>query len=303
MASGLPEGWWSNVAWTLLVALIALLSPCAAQADVNSLTLSGPFQPEPPDVGIARPPRGPQQTDEAFFIRFTNPTDDGEVLEGSKVIIRWRCGGPIEKVRLYYSYDNCPLAGKARGRVGNILFDRMIPNWGEVPWTVPWIDTDGFRLRIAGYSRDGALIGSEEIGVRFRPAELKDLPDHAIGIVKKRQRLYYYESGKIRRMHIVSTAAPGYWTPTMKPGSHDPRRGALGKVFGKQTNAWSRRYNCSMPYWLQITASGSHGIHATSPRFYGYLGRPASHGCVRQHRTDAKALFELVDVGTPVYIF
>ena len=286
-----------------LIALIALLSTCVTQADLLTDTLTGPFQPEPPDLGLLRQMDGPQQTHEAFFIRFENPTDDGEVLEGNKVILRWRSGGPIEKVRLYYSYDNCPLAGKPRGRVGKILFNQMIPNWGEVAWTIPWLDTDGFRLRIAGYSRDDALIASEEIGVRFRPAELKDLPDHAIGIIKKRQRLYYYEDGKIQRMHIVSTAAPGYWTPTMKPGSYDPRRGALGKVFGKQSNAWSRRYNCSMPYWLQISASGSHGIHATSSPFYRYLGRPASHGCVRQHRTDARALYQLVDVGTPVYIF
>jgi len=291
------------VTLTLIAALIAALCPCVAQADVVSGSLSGPFQPEPPDVGLIGPFTGPQQTHEAFFVRFTSPVDDGEVLEGSKFTIRWESGGPIEKVRLYYSYDLCELAGRARGHVGKVLFNQMIPNFGEVPWTIPWLDTDGFRLRIAAYGADDELIGAEEIGVRFRPAELKDLPDHAIGIVKKRQRLYYYEGGKIKRMHIVSTAAPGYWTPTMKPGSYDRRRGAMGQVFGKQGNAWSRRYDCWMPYWLQITATGSHGIHATSSPFYRYLGRPASHGCVRQHRADARVLYSLVDVGTPVYIY
>ena len=58
-----------------------------------------------------------------------------------------------------------------------------------------------------------------------------------------------------------------------------------------------------MPYWLQITASGSHGIHATSPPYYGRLGSPASHGCVRQHKADAQVLYGLVSVGTPVYIY
>jgi len=54
---------------------------------------------------------------------------------------------------------------------------------------------------------------------------------------------------------------------------------------------------------VQITSSGSHGIHATSPGYYRYLGRGASHGCVRQHRADAAVLYGLVSVGTPVYVF
>jgi lipoprotein-anchoring transpeptidase ErfK/SrfK len=286
------------------VQAIALIASCAAvPASGAEGMVEAPFQPEPPDIGLRGHATAPARTYEAFFIRLTDPTEDGEVLEGSKITIRWDSGGPIEKVRLYYSYDRCELAGGSRGHVGRVLFNQMIPNFGEAPWTVPWMDAAGFRLRIAAYGADDALIASDEIGVRFRPAELKDLPDHAIAIVKNRQRLYYYEGGKIQRMHVVSTAAPGYWTPPMRPGSHDRRRGAMGKVFGKQWNAWSSAYQCSMPFWLQITASGSHGIHATSSPYYRYLGRPASHGCVRQHYADAKALYGMVDVGTPVYIF
>jgi lipoprotein-anchoring transpeptidase ErfK/SrfK len=77
----------------------------------------------------------------------------------------------------------------------------------------------------------------------------------------------------------------------------------MGKVFEKDPAPTSRMYNVVMPWWLQITASGSHGIHATSPRFYDELGGPASHGCVRQHRADAEILYDMVRVGTPVYIF
>ncbi len=291
------------VTLTLLAVVIAAVCPCIAQADVVAATISGPFQPEPPDIGLIAPSDGQPQTDEAFYIRLTWPFDDDEVVEGERTTIRWVSGGPVKKVRLYYSYDRTKLGGRSRGSVGKVLFDQMIPNFGEVPWIVPWMDTDAFRLRIAAYGADGELIASDEIGVRLRPAELVGLPDRCIAIIKKRQRLYYYEGGQIKRMHIVSTAAPGYWTPPMKPGSYDPRRGAMGKVFGKQWNAWSRRYECWMPYWLQITATGSHGIHATSRPFYRYLGRGASHGCVRQHRADAKILYGLVDVGTPVYIF
>ncbi len=62
-------------------------------------------------------------------------------------------------------------------------------------------------------------------------------------------------------------------------------------------------YDVVMRYYLAITSSGSHGIHATYPNMYRYLGRPASHGCIRQHRKDAAILYDLVPVGTPVYVF
>ncbi len=291
----------------LLVALLAAPSeapPAVPGAGGPAAVTLLPTQPEPPDVGLSVvPDPTTRPTSEKFFVRIIEPAADSELLEGSEVSIRWDSGGPIDRVRLYYYYDRCRLGGRSRGRYGRVIFGQMIPNLGRVPWTVPWMDTDAFRLRMAGYDREGSLIAADEVGVRFRPAELKDLPAHAIGIIKKRQRLYYYENGRIRRMHIISTAAPGYTTPTMHPGSHDRRRGAMGQVFRKSPNAWSRRYTCWMPYWLQITSTGSHGIHATSPPFYRYLGRGASHGCVRQHRSDARALYQLVDVGTPVYIF
>lgn len=294
----------ATVSFRLLIVIAVTVMICSAvAAELVPDAPSAPLQPEPPDVGLnVLNPSAVAPVEEAF-LNIIEPAPDSEVLEGRKITIRWDSSGPIEQVRLYYSYDLCPLAGKSRGSYGHILYNQMIPNFTEAPWTVPWMDTDAFRLRIAGYTRDGEKIADHEIGVRFRPAELADLPAHAIGIIKKRQRLYYYEDGRVRRMHVVSTAAPGYTTPTMRPGSYDRRRGAMGKVFGKQTSAWSRRYNCAMPYWLQITASGSHGIHATSAPYYRYLGRPASHGCVRQHNADAKVLFGMVAVGTPVYVF
>lgn len=291
------------VAALLSIALAASAEPLTC-CDPPRVSVIAPAQPEPPDVGlrpgaslVGQPPCGRPG------ISFLAPRDDSEVLEGAEVLIRWSSAGPIDRVRLYFSYDRCPLGGRSRGEHGEVLFGGMIPNTGQVQWTVPWVDALGFRLRIAGYDAAGERLAADEIGVRFRPAELRDLPPTAIGIIKRRQRLYYYENGRIRRMHLVSTAAPGYTTPRMRPGSYDRRRGAMGKVFRKAPSAWSRRYRVNMPYWLQITSSGSHGIHATSPRFYRYLGRGASHGCVRQHRSDAAVLYSLVEVGTPVYIF
>lgn len=291
------------------LSLFSLAFPSQTVAPTDTCTsyeaLPYSIQPDPPDIGLTPEwlNRSSLPLSEQFYLRIVEPLDDSEVLEGSTVAIRWNWGGPVERVRLYYSYERCRLGGRSRGEYGRVIYGQMLPNLGEVRWVIPWMDTDAFRLRVAGYDRDGNFIAADEVGIRYRPAELKDLPEHAIAVIKKRQRLYYYEGGRIRCMHIVSTAAPGYTTPSMRPGSRDPRRGEMGRVFGKQRNAWSRRYHCWMPYWLQITSSGSHGIHATSSCFYRYLGRPASHGCIRQHRADARVLYNLVEVGTPVYVF
>lgn len=236
-------------------------------------------------------------------ISFISPIEGEELLEGEELTIRWKSEGPTEQVRLYRYYQRCPLGGESRGTEGRILFGQKIPDDGERDWTVPWIDAPAFRLRIASYDGEGELLAEQEIRLEFRPAELAHLPDHAIGIIKDRQRLYYYFNGEIERMHLISTGVPGKRTPRMQPGDFEPGLGEMGQVFAKDPNRWSHTYEVWMPYWLQITSTGSHGIHATSERYYDQLGSRASAGCVRQHEHDARVLYELVGVGTPVYIF
>jgi lipoprotein-anchoring transpeptidase ErfK/SrfK len=102
-------------------------------------------------------------------------------------------------------------------------------------------------------------------------------------------------------MDIVSTAVAPYDTPYMQPGA-DGSHGEMGRVFGKDPDAFSHEYQVHMLWWLAITSSGSHGIHATSPNLYDYLGEPASHGCIRQTVSDAHSLYERVSVGTRVYV-
>ena len=284
----------------------AVVTDIAAPAeDGEALEPVGPFvplQPDPPDETPQRWLPLVQPIAEHFFVMLTNPVNNGEIIEGDQMTISWKTGGPVAKVRLYYEYENCRFAGAFRGKVGQIIGGGMLPNTGQQSWTVPWMDTYQLRLRIAAYDDSNALIDAEEVGLQYRPKELRDLPPTAIGIIKSRQRLYYFENGKIRRMHIISTAMPGYSTPVMEPGSYDSRRGRMGQVFYKDPAAFSHRYQCMMYYWMAITSSGSHGIHATSAPFYHRLGGPASHGCVRQHRADARKLYQMVQVGTPVYV-
>lgn len=86
--------------------------------------------------------------------------------------------------------------------------------------------------------------------------------------------------GKVAYIWKVSTAGRGYVTPT---GFWTPYRMHV---------MWrSRKYdNAPMPH--SIFFHQGYAIHATP--YIKRLGKPASHGCVRLHPTDAKALFALV---------
>ncbi len=83
----------------------------------------------------------------------------------------------------------------------------------------------------------------------------------------------------------VSTARKGYRTPR---GSWRPTR--MHKMW------YSRKYDMSpMPY--SIFYHGGYAIHGTNA--VKRLGRPASHGCVRLHTSNAKQLYSLVRQSGP----
>jgi len=78
----------------------------------------------------------------------------------------------------------------------------------------------------------------------------------------------------------VSTARKGYVTPR---GSWKPTR---------MHRMWhSRKYDMSpMPY--SVFYHGGYAIHGTN--YVKSLGRPASHGCVRLHTSNARDFYNLV---------
>jgi len=78
----------------------------------------------------------------------------------------------------------------------------------------------------------------------------------------------------------VSTARDGYYTP----------RGAWRPYMLKKMH-YSRKYdNSPMPH--SIFFLGGYAIHATG--YTKSLGRPASHGCIRLHPSNAAKLYSLV---------
>jgi len=94
------------------------------------------------------------------------------------------------------------------------------------------------------------------------------------------QRMNVYVNGKPRYNWPVSTARRGYRTPT---GTFKPQ----------SLKVWHRStiYSGSpMPH--SIFFHGGYAIHGSYET--KYLGRPASHGCVRLHPSNAAALYSLV---------
>lgn len=94
------------------------------------------------------------------------------------------------------------------------------------------------------------------------------------------QRMYVSVGKKRLYSWAISSGRKGYRTPT---GTYRPTR-MYRKYF-------SRKYNGSpMPH--SIFFRGGYAIHGTG--YTKYLGRPASHGCVRLAPGNARTLYNLV---------
>jgi len=105
-----------------------------------------------------------------------------------------------------------------------------------------------------------------------------DKIDVAVDISK--QKMNVYVEGHRKYTWKVSTARKGYSTPT---GDYRPQ--------------WitsmhrSKKYNnAPMPY--SVFYNGGYAIHGTN--HVRRLGRPASHGCIRLHTSNARRLYKLV---------
>ncbi len=89
-----------------------------------------------------------------------------------------------------------------------------------------------------------------------------------------------FANGKLAYNWPVSTARRGYRTPT---GTYRPQR--MHRMW------YSHKYHMSpMPH--SIFFRGGYAIHGTNA--VRSLGRPASHGCVRLHPSNARTLYDLV---------
>jgi lipoprotein-anchoring transpeptidase ErfK/SrfK len=154
-----------------------------------------------------------------------------------------------------------------------------------------------------------------------------------IYISVKHQHLYLIENDSTLKSYPISTATNGignkansnktpYGMHTIKDkiGSEVPYAGILESriYYGRNATVLTEKENADKDYvttrimWLQGEEQGLNKgsnvdsysryiyIHGTPEE--GFIGQPASHGCIRMKNKDVIELFDLVDEGTPIYI-
>ena len=113
------------------------------------------------------------------------------------------------------------------------------------------------------------------------------------------QRLYAFDGPTLVYSFVISSGMPPYYTQT---GDFS--------ILNKLPNPYSNMWGVWMPHWLGIYWVGNmqNGIHAlpimaNGERLWeGYLGQPASFGCIILGVQEAELLYTWVDIGTPVSI-
>lgn len=149
----------------------------------------------------------------------------------------------------------------------------------------------------------------------------------------KHQRLYLIVNDSTIKKYSISTATkgigskinsqktpPGLHTISRKIGDNVPIGGLFqSRIYtGKKATILTDKQKTDGDYittrimWLQGEEPGLNKgrsvdsynryiyIHGTAEE--GYIGEPASHGCIRMKNTDVAELYDLVDEGTPILI-
>jgi hypothetical protein len=100
-----------------------------------------------------------------------------------------------------------------------------------------------------------------------------------------RQVVLLVDGGRVVRTISVSTGAAGYETP---PGSFS--------IFRKEEMSWSVPFQVWLPWASYFVGGIAFHEYPDVPPY------PASHGCVRVPRYDAKLVYDFTPIGTPVIV-
>lgn len=117
---------------------------------------------------------------------------------------------------------------------------------------------------------------------------------------ESRQRVWLIEDGeRVRRTYLAS----GSLSDNLDPGTYD--------VYSRSENAVGIDDSGTMKFFVRFTrgdtgaAIGFHDIPVDEGKpvqTVAQLGTPQSHGCIRQRRADAVALWEFAPLGTTVVV-
>jgi lipoprotein-anchoring transpeptidase ErfK/SrfK len=157
------------------------------------------------------------------------------------------------------------------------------------------------------------FLGLLIFGITSISVQAQDFRGQSIEIDLQDQMAYLVQGGRVALAAPISSGRAGHLTETGAFKIIEKEQNHYSNMYGKIVDArgntivsdadadmpvprGGRFIPAPMRFFMRF--NGSIGMHA------GYLpGYPASHGCVRLPEADAIALFESVDVGTPVNVF
>lgn len=226
-----------------------------------------------------------------------------QLQQGKTYTFKWMSDG-IDYVSFSIEGTLTSIPGSPRGDFDQKIADSIPVSQGSFTWTVPFVDTVRFTLHIRGYNADGVLLAEDTRNYTFRPDFLANRKADGVYVDlrnEQRQRLYLVSRNTVIRAYLTSGARThvGMLKPFDSSSIHDPV--GVFRVMEKIPMYWSREYQVWMTNAMRFWKG--HFIHGTYPEEYQFLGTPASSGCIRLDRTNAKELFSMVPVGTRVEVF
>ncbi len=182
------------------------------------------------------------------------------------------------------------------------------PGAARPPVTVP--EPTGGAISLADGGRDAGTDGGTEAGTAAEPgttAADEALPAKSgsgrrivFDMTRQRVWLVGQRAGRdvVRRTYLVS----GSVTDNLDEGTY--------KVYSKSQRAWGVDDSGTMQYMVRFAhgaraAIGFHDIpvsNGAAVQTRAQLGTPQSHGCIRQWRPDARALWSFAPQGTKVVV-
>jgi len=146
--------------------------------------------------------------------------------------------------------------------------------------------------------------GADATDLRLQPSRDTALPQHSgsgrrVVFSQGRQRVWLVSGDHhVARTYLVS----GSLTDNLDPGTYE--------VYSRSEKAWGIDDSGTMRYFVRFAhgdnaAIGFHDIPVDDGHLVqtkAQLGTPQSHGCIRQERADAIALWKFAPLGTTVVV-
>jgi len=235
-------------------------------------------------------------------LSLASPAAD-QLVEGRTYVIRWT-GSGLQSVSITAEGELTSRPGVPRGQFVLAIADHLPAGAGGVSWQVPFLDTVRFQIRIRAYDNLGLLAAEESRDYYFRPGILANR--HLDGIYvdlrsPEAQRLYVMRHNVVVRAYLASGSRTHRFLTKAQDSPEPHDHVGVFRVTEKFPLYWSNEYQVWMTHALRIWRG--HFIHGTYPSEYHLLGHPASSGCIRLDRRDARELYDMTPIGTRVELF